>query len=74
MNAITAYVFSEVLSGLGGFIHVSPHIGLDAWIYGHVFAIVPPPGLASLLYSICFMLICWIPVAILYRRKIFIRV
>jgi predicted acyltransferase len=74
MNAITAYVFSEVLSGLGGFIHVSPHIGLDAWIYGHVFAIVPPPGLASLLYSICFMLICWIPVAILYRRKIFLRV
>jgi predicted acyltransferase len=77
MNAIFAYVFSEVLSGLFWTITVpagpAQRANLGAWIYAHIFASVPPPGFASLLYSIAFMLVCWLPAAILYRRKVFLK-
>jgi predicted acyltransferase len=74
MNAIAAYVFSEVLSGVLWAVHLGPHESLGQVIYADVFAAIHPPGLASLLYSICFMLVCWLPMALLYRRKIFLKV
>ena len=75
MNAIAAYVFSEVLGSLAGTIHVGPHHErLGAWCYDHLHLVFHTPGNASLLYSILFVLVCWIPMALLYRRKIFIKV
>ncbi|MGC2621192.1 MAG: DUF5009 domain-containing protein, partial [Acidobacteriaceae bacterium] len=74
MNAITAYVFSEVLGALGWFLHANPHTNVQESVYAHAFTWVHPPGLASLLYSVVFMFVCWVPVAILYRRKIFLKV
>jgi predicted acyltransferase len=47
---------------------------LGYWIYLHVFALVHPPGVASLLYSIAFVLTCWLPMLILCRRKIFLKI
>jgi predicted acyltransferase len=77
MNAIFAYVFSEVLSGLFWTLSVPTgsgrHANLGGWIYAHTFEAVHPPGVASLLYSICFMLVCWLPTAFLYRKKIFLK-
>lgn len=72
-NAITAYVLSEVLAALGFTLHVGS-LTLQQFVYAHLFAEIHPPGLASLLYSICFMLVCWLPMVVLYRRKIFLRV
>lgn len=73
-NAITAYVFSELLaSGLGS-THLGPHMNLEHFIYLKVFEPIQPPGVGSLLYSICFVLVCWIPVLVLYRKKIFIKI
>jgi predicted acyltransferase len=76
-NAIFAYVLSEVLGGLMGFITVPGGAGhrtsLGSAIYSHGFAWAQPPGLASLLYSIAFMLVCWLPVTVLYRKKIFLK-
>ena len=73
MNAIGAYVLSEVLAALGWTIHVG-NMSLQQSVYGHIFAGIHPPGLASLCYSICFMLVCWAIMLILYRRKIFLKV
>ncbi|HEX4007411.1 MAG TPA: heparan-alpha-glucosaminide N-acetyltransferase domain-containing protein [Acidobacteriaceae bacterium] len=77
MNAIFAYVLSEVLSSLLWTITVrssaGPPINLGGWIYAHVFQSIQPSGVASLIYSICFMLVCWLPTAVLYRRKIFLK-
>jgi predicted acyltransferase len=47
---------------------------LGYWIYLHVFDPIHPPGLASLLYSIAFVLACWAPMFVLYRKKIFLKV
>lgn len=76
-NAIFAYVLSEVLGGLTSFITVpsaTPHrMELGEWLYQNIFRFIHPPGLASLVYSILFMLVCWLPVTILYRKKIFLK-
>jgi predicted acyltransferase len=74
MNAIGAYVLSEMLSSLIGEVHVRPGLSVEGWIYAHVFAPIHPPGVASLLYSIAFVLVCWLPMLVLYRMKIFLKV
>lgn len=79
MNAIAAYVLSEMLAA-----------GLDAWefetgghseslqaiIYRHVFTSpgAPPSANASLAYSIAFVGVCWIVMWVLYRRRIFLKI
>jgi predicted acyltransferase len=74
MNAIASYAMSDLLAAPLWAIHVNPHTDLGYWIYLHVFAPIHPPGVASLLYSIAFVLACWVPMFVLYRRKIFLKV
>lgn len=79
-NAIAAYVFSEALaSGLNNWtIHFAEGgvASIQEIIYNTVFSSSnsPPSGFASLLYSISFVLVCWIPVWLLYRKRIFLKV
>jgi predicted acyltransferase len=76
-NAITAYVFSELLAGALSTILV--HDGarvtdLHEWIYYHWFFPLINPSFGSLLYALTFVLVCFLPVVFLYRKKIFIKV
>lgn len=73
-NAITAYVFSELFSATLWTIHVGPKENFQHWYYWRTFAQIHPAGVGSLVYSICFVLVCWVPVAVLYRKKIFLKV
>jgi len=66
-------VFSELLSPLVGDV-LFGHRSLGSIIYAHVFAHVPDRALGSLLYSLCYVAVCFIPVLILYRKKIFIKI
>lgn len=72
-NAITAYVFSELLAPMLWY-PLGPGKSAFNWIYQHVFTFIQPPGVGSLAYSIAFTLVCWLPVALLYRKKIFIKI
>ncbi len=72
-NAIAAYVFSELLPALFNDVHVGSQT-LGQVIYSHVFALVPDRAFGSLLYSLCYVAVCFIPVLILYRNKIFIKI
>jgi predicted acyltransferase len=74
MNAIASYVLSDLLVAPLGNIHLSPHETLGAWIYARSFAHIHPPEMGSLAYSIAFTLACWLPMLVLYRKKIFIKV
>jgi predicted acyltransferase len=80
MNAIAAYVFSEVLAaGLNAWtIHLAEREAASAQeiIYNAVFSSVnnPPNAFASLLYSICYVLVCLVPVWVLYRKRLFLKV
>ena len=76
-NAITAYVFSELLSA--GLSTIRVHEGartidLQQLIYQKRFFPLVDPSFGSLLYAIAFVLICFVPVLLLYRKKIFIKI
>jgi hypothetical protein len=44
------------------------------FVFDHVFARVPDPGWAAFAYSASFAALCFVPVWLLYRRRIFLKV
>jgi predicted acyltransferase len=77
-NAIVAYMVSELLPGILDNINVTSAggkpISLETAIFNNVFAQIPNPHLAAFAYSVSFTAVCFIPVWILYRKKIFLKV
>lgn len=73
-NAITAYVFSELLAAALGSIHVSSRLNLQQALYRALANVISDASLASLLYSLAYVAVCWVPIYVLYRRKIFIKI
>ena len=76
-NAIAAYMFSELSPSILEHIHVMDNgrrLDLNGYLFAHVFAQIPNPHWAAFAYSLSFALFCFIPVWILYRQKIFLKV
>jgi predicted acyltransferase len=73
MNAITAYVFSELLSSAVANFHATPSASIQVWVYSHIFQPIVNPAFGSLVYSLVFVLVCWLVVLPLYRKKIFLK-
>jgi predicted acyltransferase len=75
-NAIAAFFFATELAVLSTRYHV--HVGGRAitwhgYVYNHFFANLAAPKNASLLFAIFFVLVCFIPMWLLYRKRIFIK-
>ena len=67
MNAIASYTVAGMLARL---------LELAHWkqpIYDTLFAPLASPRNASLLYAIVFVISCWVPAWVMYRRKWFVR-
>jgi predicted acyltransferase len=76
-NAIAAYMFSELLPGVLHNIHFESDgksTDVIAFVFEHVFARIPDPGWAAFAYSVSFTAVCFVPVWMLYRRRIFLKV
>jgi predicted acyltransferase len=75
-NAITAYVISELLASGMPHLHAAGKPDIFGYFYQMVVLKIVPhdPALSSLIYSLSYVLLCWIPVYFLYRRKIFIKI
>jgi predicted acyltransferase len=72
-NALTAYIFSEVLAiGLGA-IQLPDGLDLQQFLYRLLPLWLGPPAFVSLIYSILFAIVCALPVLELYRRRIFVK-
>jgi len=76
-NAIVAYMVSELLPGV--LEHIAVHVGgraesLQAFLSAPIFALIPNPGWAAFAYSVSFTAVCFVPVWLLYRKKIFVKV
>lgn len=71
-NPLFIYIVSEVLLTIIGVIF--PNSDFKAWINSHFFQVIAPGPIGSLLFAICFMLVCWLVGYILDKRKIYIRV
>jgi predicted acyltransferase len=75
-NAIAAYIVSELLPGLVDLLPFTADgqkTNAFDWAREHIFAQIPNPGWAAFGYSFSYMAICFIPVWILYRKKIFLK-
>ena len=76
-NAITAYMFSELLPGALGLIRFHSHgewMTPLIWVDLRVFPHIPDLAWRAFAYSFSFMAVCFVPVWILYRKKIFIKI
>jgi predicted acyltransferase len=76
-NSITAYMFSELVPGLLERIHFTDdgHASNPMlWLAQHVFIHMPTPGWAAFAFSFVTLAYCFIPVWIMYEKKIFVKV
>jgi predicted acyltransferase len=77
-NAIAAYMFSELMPGILYNISFTTGAGTRtnpvSWFVHHTLAHIPDRGLAAFAFSVCFTAFCFIPVWILYRKKIFLKI
>lgn len=77
-NAIAAFFGSTLMAKTANLIRWRTHggdlISLQAWLYRHLFASWLPDYIASLAWALLFVAIWWVVVAVLYRRRIFLRV
>ncbi len=75
-NAITAFFLATMLAILSGLFHVRTGGRVTTWhgyVYNHFFANMATPKNASLLFAIFFVLVCFLPIWLLYRKRIFIK-
>jgi predicted acyltransferase len=76
-NAIAAYMISELLGSslnlAGGWSQGHP-FDVTRWVFIHWFAWIPNGGLASFAYSLAYLAVCFVPIWLLYRKKIFLKV
>jgi predicted acyltransferase len=72
-NALTAYMLSEVLASVLSAVSLPNQENLQQFLFRLLPRGLGPPPFVSLLYSVLFVLACFLPVLFLYRRKIFIK-
>jgi predicted acyltransferase len=72
-NALAAYILSEVLAILLAVVPVPGAGNLQRWLFHLLPSWIGPPSFVSMLYSILFTGVCLLPIAELYRRKIFLK-
>jgi predicted acyltransferase len=76
-NAIAAYMFSELLPSALRNIHFTAggkRTDVLSFVFRNTFAQIPNPGWAAFAYSVSVTAVCFIPVWILYRKNIFLKV
>ena len=76
-NAIAAYMVSELLPGVLDMIRFSWHGRVSSplwWLRAVLGARIPDPGWAGFAYSVSFTALCLLPVWLLWRKRIFLRV
>ena len=71
-NAIASYVFAELFAGCCFLVSVHGR-SVSHLVYTSLFAGVGSPAIGSLLYSLFFVAVCWLPMAALYRRGVFFK-
>jgi predicted acyltransferase len=76
-NAIVAYVISEELYVLQEQVHFTADGETTnplGYVYQHFLAQIPDPGWRSFAYVVAYTAVCFLPVWLLYRRKIFVKI
>lgn len=72
-NALTAYVLSEVLAMVSAIIPIRSGENLQQLLFHLLPTWLGPPSFVSMLYSMLFVGVCYLPVWWLYRCRIFVK-
>lgn len=75
-NAITAFTIATFLAKLSTLLHVTigdRRMTLHGYAYSHFFVNAAHPKFGSLLFALFFVILCFLPVWVLYWRRIFIK-
>lgn len=72
-NSIVFFMLSGILARIFLMIPVGGET-LKAWLFQQVFLPLASPQTASLLFACCFLLLCYLPVYVMYRKKWFLRI
>jgi predicted acyltransferase len=73
-NAIASYVLAELLEDSLYSISLNSGLSLHHAFWNVFHAAIPNKPFASLIYSCTYVLLCWLVILILYRRKIFLKI
>jgi predicted acyltransferase len=76
-NAIVAYMISELLAPATNLISITSggrRIAALSVVYSQVFAPISDPGWRAFAYAVSYTAVCFLPVWLLYRKKIFVKV
>lgn len=73
-NPLFIYLLSELLVVVLFMIMVHGDTSFFDWINQVVFQQVAPGAFGSLLFAVCYMLLCWLVGFVLDRRKIYVRI
>jgi len=73
-NPLPVYLFSELFIVTLFMIKVTPTDNVVEWINHVFFQVIAPGAIGSLLFAICYMLVCWCFGKILDKNKIYLRV
>ncbi len=74
MNALAAYILADFFAILFDKIHIDSDVSLQGWLYQHLFTPWLFPKTASLFYALFFVGLIFIPIWMLYKKKIYIKV
>lgn len=79
MNALAVYVLSEYLEAfIGSVVHLhdaGTTVSLRRFAFQHWFSPLSyDPYVSSLYWALAYVLLCWLPMLVLYRKKIFLKV
>ncbi|HEY4325247.1 MAG TPA: DUF5009 domain-containing protein [Mucilaginibacter sp.] len=72
-NPLPVYLFSELFVVILFMININSNANAYGWINQVLFQVIAPGAIGSLLFAICYMLVCWSFGKILDRNKIYLR-
>ncbi|HEV2578988.1 MAG TPA: heparan-alpha-glucosaminide N-acetyltransferase domain-containing protein [Acidobacteriaceae bacterium] len=74
-NALAAYAFSEFLASFLSTMRApGSAYSVQQWLFQPVAAVIRQPYIAALTYAVLYVVICYVPVLLLFRRRIFLKV
>lgn len=73
-NPLAIYLLSELLFTVIVTIWVKPNLSVYAWINEVLFQRLFPGSFGTLVFAICYMLLCWLVAYLLDKKKIYIKI
>ncbi|MGO4209364.1 acyltransferase family protein [Terriglobus sp. 2YAB30_2] len=73
-NSLAVYAFSEFFAGTLDSIRLPSHRTVQQWLFHPLTLVFPNLYVAALAYALLFVGVCYLPMLLLYRKRIFIKI